>query len=66
MALPFPGDDPIYGAGKSDTPPYPFGRFEPRGERGRLIVPITLLMRLRYNPFFPYVESRVRDFVGPD
>jgi len=67
VALPFPQDDPIYGAEPQGTGPFPLGRVEPRGERGALTVPITLLMRLRYNPFFPYVERRVVGFVdqGP-
>jgi hypothetical protein len=67
VALPFPPDDPIYGAEAHDAEPFPLGRVEPRGERGALTVPITLLMRLRYNPFYPYVERRVVEFVdqGP-
>jgi len=63
VALPFPPDDPIYGAGPEQVAPFPLGRVEPRGERGAMAVPITLLMRLRYNPFFPYVERRVIEFV---
>jgi len=32
---------------------------EPRGERDLLAVPIDLFTRLRYNPFFPYIERRL-------
>lgn len=64
VALPFPPDDAIYGRELPQPEPYPFGRLEARGERGGLTVPLTLLMRLRYNPFFPYVETRVREFVA--
>jgi alpha-beta hydrolase superfamily lysophospholipase len=63
VALPFPPDDPIYGAGPEIVDPFPLGNVEPRGERGALAVPMTLLMRLRYNPFFGYVERRVVEFV---
>jgi hypothetical protein len=63
VAVPFPPDDPFYGAEGASRGPYPFGRLEPRGERGGLAVPVALLMRLRYNPFFPYLERRLAEFV---
>ena len=64
VALPFPPDDPVYGA----APPPKDGRIylgqpELLGERGFLTVPPTVLMRLRYNPFFPYVERRIEAFL---
>ncbi|MEJ2084408.1 MAG: alpha/beta hydrolase [Acidobacteriota bacterium] len=65
VAIPFPPEDPIYGVGSSQQLPFPFGRLEARGENGVLTVPITLLMRLRYNPFFSYVDQRVVRFVSP-
>ncbi len=57
VALPFPPDDSIYGPSSGDS--FTLGGVEPRGERRVLKVPITLLMRLRYNPFFDYVEERI-------
>jgi alpha-beta hydrolase superfamily lysophospholipase len=63
VAVPIPADDPIYGAGPTHGP-FPFGTLEPRGERGVLVLPLDLLMRLRYNPFFPYLEQRVQRFLG--
>ena len=66
VAIPFRSDDPIYGVGTSQRQPFPFGRIEPRGENGVLTVPITLLMRLRYNPFFSYLDERVASFVSFD
>jgi hypothetical protein len=63
VALPFPPDDPFYGAGEGAGGPFPLGRLEPRGERAAITVPITLLMRLRYNPFFAVVEERVVAFL---
>jgi hypothetical protein len=64
VALPFPPDDPVYGAG----PPPKDGRIyrgqpELLRERGFLTVPPMVLMRLRYNPFAPYVERRIEAFL---
>ena len=71
VALPFPHDDPIYGiVGDSLPGIFPLGALEPRGERGILTVPVALLTRLRYNPFFEYLAGRVSVFIrkapGPD
>ena len=61
ISLPFPPDDPIYGEATDTLPPWgvPLGSVEPRGERRLLNVPIELFMRLRHNPFFPYIEERL-------
>jgi alpha-beta hydrolase superfamily lysophospholipase len=62
VAIPFAPDDPVYGADKNPGSAYkgvPFGRMQPRGEIHYLTVPLSQLMRLRYNPFFTYVEKRV-------
>lgn len=63
LALPVPPDDPVYGA----TRPEPLtriylGRVELLGENGLLAVPTTLLLRLRFNPFYGYVEARTLEF----
>jgi alpha-beta hydrolase superfamily lysophospholipase len=63
VALPFSPRDPVYGgpsAGKS--PGIQLGNLALRGERGVLLVSGTDLLRLRWNPFFDYVESRVLRF----
>ncbi|NCF27979.1 MAG: alpha/beta fold hydrolase [Gammaproteobacteria bacterium] len=63
VALPFSPRDPVYGgpsAGKS--PGIQLGNLALRGERGVLYVSGTELMRLRWNPFFDYVQSRVLQF----
>jgi hypothetical protein len=41
----------------------PLGSLELRGERGVFGIPASLMLRLRHNPFFSYVEKRVSDFV---
>jgi len=62
VAIPFPPDDPVYGAGRvvgSDYRGLPLGAMSPRGETHLLIAPVEQLMRLRHNPFFSYIETRV-------
>jgi alpha-beta hydrolase superfamily lysophospholipase len=59
VALPFSPDDPLYG----DTPPEDedqlfLGNMSVRGERGVLKIPSDSLLRLRNNPFYPYLEQR--------
>ncbi len=63
VAIPFPPDDPIYGAGLN--PPLALGNITPRGERGVLRVPVDQFMRLRHNPFFPYMIEKIEDFISP-
>ncbi len=65
VALPFAPSDPVYGAERPEHPALIYlGRVELLGERGLLQVSPTVLMRLRFNPFFPYVERRVDEFLG--
>jgi hypothetical protein len=66
VAVPFPPDDPIYG-----THPDPeqlfgvqLGTLEARGERNLLTVSAAQLIRLRSNPFFPYIEQRLQSLTG--
>ena len=66
--MPFPPEDTIYGDAGAELPPWgvPLGSVEPRGERRLLQVPIELFMRLRHNPFFPYIEERLVELVKTD
>ncbi len=68
VSVPFPPDDPVYGSGAGGIPDWgvPLGSVEPRGERDLLAVPIDLFTRLRYNPFFPYVERRIAEAAGAE
>jgi alpha-beta hydrolase superfamily lysophospholipase len=63
VAIPFPPSDPVYGVGEGSGPgsTLNLGGLQPRGERGLLALPIDQLMRLRYNPFFDYLEERVAE-----
>jgi len=61
VALPFPEDDPLYG-GRGDGRErggISLGRLIPRGEKDVLIVSIDSLMRVSWNPFFPYLADRI-------
>lgn len=65
VALPFPPDDPVYGNGSgAKTNQIALGHLEVRGEGGVLAIPPRVLLRLRYNPFYSYLEQRVREFCG--
>jgi alpha-beta hydrolase superfamily lysophospholipase len=62
VAVPFAPDDPVYGAGEVVSDEYeglPLGSLKPRGETRLLTASLGQLMRLRYNPFFAYVEQRI-------
>ena len=61
VAIPFPASDPVYGntADTNDGSHVKIGLLNPRGEKGVLNVPSSLMLRLRYNPFFDYVEQRL-------
>ena len=63
VALPFPPDDPLYGG----TPPenkkmLHLGDIALRGERGVLYIPASEMLRLRWNPFYSFLEGRVIEF----
>jgi hypothetical protein len=58
VALPFTAEDPIYGPNKADGL-IRLGELWFKGEQGVLGVPLRLLARQRYNPFFPYMERRI-------
>jgi esterase/lipase len=62
VALPFAADDPIYGSNKGDGL-MRLGEIWFKGERGSLGVPLDLLARQRFNPFFPVIEAKVREAV---
>lgn len=66
VSLPFPPDDPLYGNGEnSPFGAYSLGNIALRGERGVLQVSAADQLRLRWNPFFDYVKSRVLGHVLP-
>ncbi|MEA3275161.1 MAG: alpha/beta fold hydrolase [Pseudomonadota bacterium] len=67
VALPFPPEDPLYGGRPTEkSPGIHLGDIALRGERGVLQIPASDMLRLRWNPFYPYVEARVLAFLGLD
>jgi len=63
VALPFPPDDRLYGGlGNSKSPGIHLGDIALRGERGVLQIPPSEMLRLRWNPFYSYLEDKVLDF----
>lgn len=64
IALPMRYDDPLYGGDDSvKSPGVKVGRSEMRGERGVLQISPGDMLRLRWNPFYPWMEGRIRDFM---
>jgi alpha-beta hydrolase superfamily lysophospholipase len=64
VALPFPPDDPLYGRYPPTNPHELFlGQQAFQGERGVLKIPGDFLLRLRHNPFYDYLESRVLNWL---
>ena len=63
LALPFPMNDPLYG--RYPDPAEDFGihlgTLAPRGERNVLIASMDMLLRLSFNPFFPYLKQRIEE-----
>ena len=67
VALPFPPEDPVYGGPSAgESPGIQLGNIELRGEHGVLQISGTNLLRLRWNPFFNYLQSRTLEFMQLD
>jgi hypothetical protein len=66
VALPFPMDDQVYGleSAKTDAGFPQLGQVHLIGESGALILPPALLQRLRSNPFYGYITSRLEGVVN--
>lgn len=65
VALPIATDDPVYGQVHPQKEGFIFlGKVAIQGERGLLKVSTDWLLRLRYNPFYDYLESRTLDWIN--
>ena len=65
VALPFPPDDPVYGESPvQDNDQVFLGNLAIKGERGLLKIPGEWLLRLRYNPFFDYMQMRIVEWLN--
>ena len=64
LALPIPPNEPLYGRRPPENEDALFlGEIAFRGERGLLVFPPDWLLRLRYNPFYSYLETRTIDWL---
>jgi alpha-beta hydrolase superfamily lysophospholipase len=64
VALQFPPDDPLYGRRQPDNKDVLFpGQLALQGELGLLLFSSNRLLRLRHNPFYKFVETRVLEWV---
>lgn len=64
IALPISPDDPLYGATKPlDNNELFLSTVGFMGETDQLLFPSSWLMRLRYNPFYGYLEQRAVDWM---
>jgi hypothetical protein len=64
VALPFPPDDALYGAGPFDDSELHLGNLALYGERGLLGISESDMLRLRWNPFHEYLETRTHEFLS--
>ncbi len=64
VALPIAPDDPVYGQRMPNREEFIFlGQLGIQGERGLLQIPPDWMFRLRYNPFYDYLEKRTLNWV---
>ena len=64
VALPIAPDDPIYGQRPPNSEEFLFlGQLGIQGERGLLTIPADWMFRLRYNPFYDYLEMRTLEWI---
>lgn len=67
VSLPFPPADTLYGGDpQSSSPGIQLGTLALRGERGVLQIPAAQMLRLRWNPFYSYLEKHTLEFLGLD
>jgi esterase/lipase len=66
IAIPFRGDDMVYGNGtesRSGSPGLQLGVAAPRGEAGVLTLTPDYFLRARHNPFSAFQESRIVEWL---
>lgn len=64
VALPFPVNDSLYGSHPEVNDSLHIGLLASRGERRILSIPAGDMLRLRYNPFYSYLEQRTVSFLS--
>ncbi|MEH6548824.1 MAG: alpha/beta hydrolase [Pseudomonadales bacterium] len=64
VALPFPAEDPLYGGVPTKpSPGVALGNLALRGENDVLLISPSAMLRMRWNPFYPYLERRTIEFL---
>jgi alpha-beta hydrolase superfamily lysophospholipase len=64
LALAISPSDPLYARDATElSPGIQLGNLSPQGERDALRVPAADMLRLRWNPFYSFLEARVVEFV---
>jgi hypothetical protein len=62
--MPFPPDDPLYGERRpQDKELIYLGEISVKGETGLLKLSPEWLLRMRYNPFYAYMQRRVLEWI---
>ncbi len=65
VALPFRGNDPVYGGvDPEESPGISLGGIVLRGEKGVLKIAGNDMLRLRWNPFYTLMEDRILEQLG--
>ncbi|MBN9691537.1 MAG: alpha/beta fold hydrolase [Verrucomicrobia bacterium] len=60
IAVPIPPTDPVYGTAEAtEKTGLPLGSLTMRGEHGALMISDAMLVRQRNNPFYPFMEDHV-------
>lgn len=67
VALPFPVTDSLYGLRPEPEAEFgiSLGATAIRGETGVLVMALDSLVRISWNPFFPYMSERIREALPP-
>lgn len=65
IAVPISPTDPVYGTAEATVKSgLPLGSLSMRGEHGALLVSDSLLVRVRHNPFFPFMADHVVEWLA--
>ncbi len=63
IALPFSENDPLYGKRDPSSEALNLGDIPLRGERGLLTISPNEIIRLKWNPFYPFMEEKIVNFI---
>jgi alpha-beta hydrolase superfamily lysophospholipase len=68
LSLPFPADDPVYGVALPPDahPRFNLGAVAVRGESGALVLSLGSFSRLRSNPFFDVIRTKIVETLTRD